>query len=160
MRAGETLSAYVPSADPFLPCEFPVSFPLGRNPSARIGYYNYSDDQPEWNNQGIWHCFAQKQVYATWNQVSAPSATLYQRRELINTGDIGSIGVKGIWTGDYFEFVFPVGALGLMAANGNERFRRSRLGTEPAARPPLQYARMVVLSPIRSRLSIRFIAGC
>lgn len=111
VRAGETLSAYVPSADPFLPCEFPVSFPLGRNPSARIGYYNYSDDQPEWNNQGIWHCFAQKQVYATWNQVSAPSATLYQRRELINTGDIGSIGVKGIWTRDYFEFVFPVGAL-------------------------------------------------
>ena len=39
VRAGETLSAYVPSADPFLPCEFPVSFPLGRNPSARIGYY-------------------------------------------------------------------------------------------------------------------------
>lgn len=28
------------------------------------------------------------------------------------------------------------------------------------ASDPLQYARMVVLSPIRSRLSIRFIAGC
>lgn len=108
---GETLAAYVPPADPFLPCEFPVVFPLGRNPSARTGYYNYSDDQPEWTNRGIWRCFAQKQVYATWNQVSEPSATLYQKRELVNTGEIGSIGLKGIWTGDYFEFVFPLGAV-------------------------------------------------
>ena len=105
---GAELQAYVPSADPFRPCTFPVVFPLGKNPSARTGYYNYSDDQPEWNNQGIWRCFAQKQVYATWNQVSEPAEGLYQRRELINTGDIGSIGVKGIWTGDYFEFVLPV----------------------------------------------------
>lgn len=108
VAVGETLAAYVPSADPFLPCCFPVVFPLGRNPSARTGYYNYSDDQPDWNNQGIWRCFAQKQAYATWNQVSIPSSTLLQKREMVNTGDIGSIGVKGIWTGDYFEFVFPV----------------------------------------------------
>ena len=109
---GCRIDAYVPSADPFKPCTFPVVFPLGRNPSARNGYYNYSDDQPDWNNMGIWRCFAQKQAYATWNQVSEPSATMFQRRELVNTGDIGSIGLKGIWTGDYFEFVIPVENIG------------------------------------------------
>lgn len=108
LALGCRTEAYVPGADPFRPCTFPVVFPLGRNPSARNGYYNYSDDQPDWNNMGIWRCFAQKQAYATWNQVSEPSATMFQKREMVNTGDIGSIGLKGIWTGDYFEFVIPV----------------------------------------------------
>lgn len=105
---GEVIEVFVPSADPFKPCTFPVIFPLGRNPDARIGYYNYSDDQPDWSNRGIWYCFSQKQAYATWNKVSDPSPLYFQKRELVNTGDIGSIGLKGIWTGDYFEFVFPV----------------------------------------------------
>ena len=105
---GERLDIYVPSADPFKPCTFPVVFPLGTNPNARTGYYNYWDDQPNWSNMGIWRCFAQKQVYATWNKVSDPSPKYHQKRELLNTGEIGTIGLKGIWTGDYFEFVFPV----------------------------------------------------
>lgn len=105
---GECLDIYVPSADPFLPCRFPVVFPLGKNPNARTGYYNYWDDQPNWSNMGVWRCFDQKQVYATWNKVSDPSPNYRQKRELLNTGEIGTIGLKGIWTGDYFEFVFPV----------------------------------------------------
>ena len=105
---GERLDIYVPSADPFKPCTFPVVFPLGKNPEARTGYYNYWDDQPNWNNMGVWRCFAQKQVYATWNKVSDPSPKFRQKRELLNQDEMGTIGLKGIWTGDYFEFVFPV----------------------------------------------------
>ena len=73
-----------------------------------LWYADSSDDQPDWSNRGIWYCFSQKQAYATWNKVSDPSPLYFQKRELVNTGDIGSIGLKGIWTGDYFEFVFPV----------------------------------------------------
>lgn len=108
VEAGQKFSFYVPSADPFLPCSFPVVFPLGRNPDARTGYYNYSDDQPDWRNLGIWRCFAQKQAWAKWVKVSDPSSRFTQIREMANTGEIGSIGLKGIWTGDYFEFTFPV----------------------------------------------------
>lgn len=105
---GKTLDIYIPSADPFIPCTFPVVFPLGPNPDARTGYYNYSDDQPDWSNQGIWRCFAQKQAWARWVKVSDPSPLYRQKREMVATGDIGSIGLKGIWTGDYFEFTIPV----------------------------------------------------
>ncbi|MGN0188907.1 MAG: hypothetical protein ACI395_05270 [Candidatus Cryptobacteroides sp.] len=105
---GEKFSFYVPSADPFIPCTFPVVYPLGKNPDARTGYYNYSDDQPDWRNLGIWRCFAQKQSWAKWVKVSDPSSRFTQIREMANTGEIGSIGLKGIWTGDYFEFTFPV----------------------------------------------------
>ena len=108
VAAGEKLEVYVPSADPFKPCTFPVIFPLGKNPDARTGYYNYWDDQPNWSNMGVWRCFAQKQVYATWNKVSDPSPKYHQKRELLNQNEMGTIGLKGIWTGDYFEFVFPV----------------------------------------------------
>lgn len=108
VEAGEKFSFYVPSVDPFLPCSFPVVFPLGRNPDARTGYYNYSDDQPDWRNLGIWRCFAQKQAWAKWVKVSDPSPRFSQIREMANTGEIGTIGLKGIWTGDYFEFTFPV----------------------------------------------------
>ena len=108
VREGERLDIYVPSADPHKPCTFPVIFPLGKNPNARTGYYNYWDDQPNWNNMGVWRCFAQKQVYATWNKVSDPSPKFRQKRELLNQDEIGTIGLKGIWTGDYFEFIFPV----------------------------------------------------
>lgn len=108
LRDGDKYRIYVPSADPFNPCKFPVVFPLGKNPNARTGYYNYSDDQPEWFNMGYWWCFDQKQVYAKWVKVSDPLEKMQQVREMVNTGNIGSIGLKGIWTGDYFEFVFPV----------------------------------------------------
>ena len=108
VSGGEKLEIYVPSADPFKPCTFPVIFPLGKNPEARTGDYNYWDDQPNWNNMGVWRCFAQKQVYATWNKVSDPSPKYHQKREMLNQNEMGTIGLKGIWTGDYFEFVFPV----------------------------------------------------
>lgn len=105
---GSRYRVYLAIIDDFKPCTFPVVFPLGKNPKARTGYYNYSDDQQDWITRGIWYCFDQKQVKAQWTKVSDPLKSYYQVREIVNGGEIGSIGVKGIWTGDYFEFAFPV----------------------------------------------------
>lgn len=105
---GSVYRVYVPIIDEFKPCTFPVVFPLGKNPNARTGYYNYSDDQSDWLTRGIWYCFDQKQVMAKWHKASEPNPSYFYVRELLNTRDIGSIGMKGIWTGDYFEFAFPV----------------------------------------------------
>lgn len=108
---GEEYYAYIKSINEFKPCTFPVVFPLGKNPKARTGFYNYGDDQLDWQVQGTWYCYTQKDVYAQFVKVSEPVDGIYYKREYANSGEVGSIGLKGIWTGDYFEFVFPIGRI-------------------------------------------------
>ena len=93
------------SSDGVVPVTFPVVFPLG----VVDGVKNFTADlQPRWISEGYWSCTAQPQAYCQWNKVSDPSETLKQKLEFVNSGAISSPGVKGIWTGDNFEFVIPV----------------------------------------------------
>ena len=93
------------SSDGVVPVTFPVVFPLG----VVDGVKNFTADlQPRWVSEGYWSCTAQPQAYCQWNKASDPSETIKQKLETVNSGAISSPGIKGIWTGDNFEFVIPV----------------------------------------------------
>lgn len=93
------------SSDGVVPVTFPVVFPLGVENDVR----NFTETlQPKWVSTGYWSCPSQPQAYCQWNKVSDPSDKYQQKLETVNNGMISSPGVKGIWTGDNFEFVIPV----------------------------------------------------
>src|SRR5690606_18745111 len=106
LAAGEVLTQYLSrDNDGIIPVNFPVVFPLGKTNDVP----NFTaSTQPRWVSEGIWTCPSQTQAYAQWVKVSDPSTTTMQFLEPVNSGDISSPGIKGIWTGDYFEFVLPV----------------------------------------------------
>lgn len=95
------------SGDGVEPVTFPVSFPV----SKVDGVQRFTKTtQPRWLSEGYWSCTAQPQAYCEWHQVSIPENPydVLQVRETVNTGNISTGGVKGIWTGDYYEFTIPV----------------------------------------------------
>lgn len=106
------------------PVTFPVIFPLGRKTyseeegeilvfsqvPAGSGIYKY---QPKWSTQQRWIAYdgaTPLDAYAQWHDVKAlPDAPFKTVYENVNSGGkISSPGMKGIWTGDYMEFVLPV----------------------------------------------------
>lgn len=95
------------SADGVVPVYFPVEFPIGKVD----GVPRFTTAlQPRWVSEGLWICQDQPQAYAQWNRVSDPSPNIDHRYklEIVNSGEISTPGIKGIWTGDYMEFVIPV----------------------------------------------------
>src|SRR5690606_17607013 len=91
--------------DGVVPVNFPVVFPLGKTDDVA----NFtSTTQPQWESLGIWTNPEQPQAHAQWVKVSDPVPTPTQTLETVNSGEISSPGIKGIWTGDYLEFVLPV----------------------------------------------------
>lgn len=107
VAAGDVITAYLSASDDgFVPVSFPVVFPLGYEGDA---YLFSATTQPLWKTDGVWTCPTQEVATITWNKVSDPSATIAQTLEYVNsTKAIGSPGIKGIWTGDYFEISLPV----------------------------------------------------
>lgn len=95
------------SGDGVEPVTFPVLFPV----SKVDGVQRFTAAlQPRWVSEGYWSCSEQPQAYCEWHQVSTlehPSG-FNQKREIVNSGNISTGGVKGVWTGDYFEFTIPV----------------------------------------------------
>lgn len=85
-------------------CTFPVEFPLG---------YGAIDSylQPYWSGYGLWICPDQEQAYARWKYVSYPIDGMIPTRTWANDGEISSVALRGVWTGDYLEFVIPVSDL-------------------------------------------------
>ena len=106
LAPGEVMTQYLSKfADGIIPVNFPVVFPLGEV----NGYRNFTqDNQPRWISEGIWTCSAQTQAYAKWNKVSDPLPSPIQVLATVNSSDISSGSIRGIWTGDYLEFVLPV----------------------------------------------------
>lgn len=106
VAAGETAEITVSrSADGVVPVTFPVVFKLGKYD----GVQNFTKDtQPKWVSDGYWSCPDQPQAWCQWNKVSDPSDKCKQRLETVNSKNISSPGIKGIWTGDNFEFTLPV----------------------------------------------------
>ena len=99
-----TISA---SGDGVEPVTFPVLFPV----SKVDGVQRFTKaNQPRWIDEGYWSCTEQPQAYAEWHQASVPEhpSGIKQWRETVNSGNISTGGVKGIWTGDYYEFTIPV----------------------------------------------------
>lgn len=83
-------------------CSFPVVFPVG---NMAIDSYR----QPYWSGYGLWVCPDQEQAFAKW--VFASHDVIHgmvPTRTWANDASISSIALRGIWTGDYFEFVIPV----------------------------------------------------
>lgn len=107
IAAGETKSCYVGRvSDGIIPVSFPVEWPVGYENGA---YIVSSLTQPLWLTDGIWTCPSQPQANISWHKVSDPSEQYSQKLEFVNSGkDIGSPGIKGVWTGDYFEITLPV----------------------------------------------------
>lgn len=98
------------SGDGVEPVNFPVLFPI----SVVDGVQRFNNTlQPRWMSEGYWSCTDQPQAYCEWHQTSVlehPSG-YKQKRESVTVkspGNIASPGVKGIWTGDYYEFTIPV----------------------------------------------------
>lgn len=107
MGAGEVTKQYLSTSDDgIVPVTFPVVFPLG----YENGSYVFSaTTQPQWLTDGLWICPSQTQAHAKWIKASDPSESHTQKIEYVNSANkIGSPGIKGVWTGDYFEFTLPV----------------------------------------------------
>lgn len=83
-------------------CSFPVIFPIGNDV---IDSYK----QPYWSGYGLWVCRDQEQAFAKWVFASHDVIPgMIPTRTWANDGTISSVAIRGIWTGDYIEFVIPV----------------------------------------------------
>lgn len=106
IAAGETVDITISrSADGVVPVTFPVVFKLGKYDGVQ---HFTKDTQPKWVSDGYWSCEEQPQAWCQWNKVSDPSDKCKQKLETVNSKNISSPGIKGIWTGDNFEFTIPV----------------------------------------------------
>lgn len=105
VAAGEVTKHYLSaSADGIVPVTFPVVFPLGYENNVPVFS---ATTQPQWLNEGLWICPSQPQAHAEWIKAYEPSDRYTQKLEYV-ASNIGSPGIKGIWTGDCFEFTLPV----------------------------------------------------
>jgi len=107
--AGETYTQYISrDNDGIIPVTFPVIFPLGIVNGTQS---NNPTTQPRWIGEGIWTCPTQTQAYAQWYKVSDPEPDVPTRNQFlqfVNSGAISTPEIRGVWTGDYLEFVLPV----------------------------------------------------
>lgn len=106
LEAGQLYSVAVSGFedDGIEPVTFPLTWPIGK----RDGKQAFTAAlQPRWKSDGYWTS-SQPQAYIQWYKASDPLDDTKQYYEIVNVNDISSPGVKGVWTGDYFEFVIPV----------------------------------------------------
>lgn len=130
LNAGEGLSVYVGStSDGIMPVTFPVVFPVGypNGDNTQTGYGHKdnswladwvgdsaygSSTAAAWSGQhGTVYCPEQTQAYMTWTWDEAINATgITHYLETVTSAGalVSTFGVKGVWTGDYFEFTIPV----------------------------------------------------
>jgi hypothetical protein len=107
IEAGSTTTKYLSlSGSSTIPVTFPVEWPVGY---ANNAYIVSKETQPQWLTDSTWICPSQTQAYIRWHKASDPSTNYTQKLEYVNSSSkIGSIGIKGVWTDDYFEFNLPV----------------------------------------------------
>lgn len=124
-------TTYVEEEDVFTPVTFPVVFPMGFKDG--VGSNNtavasntwvqewYNDDacsaqgktshkQTHWvGHHGTLYSATQPQATMKWvwdEQIA--SLDVIHFIETTTSGTVSTVGIKGIWTDDYFEFVLPV----------------------------------------------------
>lgn len=104
--AGEVYTHYLSrDNDGIIPVTFPVVFPLGIVGGIQS---NNATTQTRWISDGIWVCPTQTQAHAQWYKVSDPAPSPLQFRQFVNSNPISTPEIRGVWTGDYLEFVLPV----------------------------------------------------
>ena len=107
LAAGSTVSVMIGREnDGVVPVTFPVEWLLGHGGDNRHPVTTAT--QPLWISSGIWTCDTQPQAVCAWHKESDPLETAVQVLETVNSGKISSVGIKGLWTDDYFEFDIPV----------------------------------------------------
>lgn len=124
--AGETVEFNLtkPGEDGIIACNSPVEWPIGydENDNPRALKADYVDMWPTngvaagtAKDSHIWKNVAQPQATATWIVSSDnpnPKNIGFEFNNILNNGGVranyASPCVKGIWTGDGFEFVVPV----------------------------------------------------
>lgn len=108
IAAGEVYTNYLSREnDGIIPVTFPVVFPLGIVGGVQS---NNATTQPRWVGEGIWTS-SQSQAHAQWYQYSDPEpdvSTRNQSHAFVNSGAISTPEIRGVWTGDYLEFILPV----------------------------------------------------
>lgn len=82
---------------------FPVSFPV----RFKLTGWGGAGLQFLWRPLGVWMA-DQAQAFAKWVSVSTPAGSPVYKRSIAETSTGTSCAIGGVWTGDYFEFVFPV----------------------------------------------------
>lgn len=125
-KAGETVEFNLtrPGEDGIIPCNSPVEWPIGydENDNPRALKADYVDMWPTngvatgtAKDSHIWKNVAQPQATATWIVSSDnpnPKNIGFEFNNILDNGGVranyASPCVKGIWTGDGFEFVVPV----------------------------------------------------
>ena len=119
------------------PVVFPMGFPTETPAAATEGYNNptvatntwvqeWAHDpacvtatrlSKEWvGHHGTLYCMEQPQAYMTWNWdeaiLSTDSNHFIETSNSVKSGsqyvNISTVGIKGVWTNDFFEFVIPV----------------------------------------------------
>ena len=83
------------------PVKFPVVFPVG---NGAVDAYK----QPFWSGYGIWVCKDQPQAWAKWNFASYSIPNMVPTRNVAKNETVASPGLRGLWTGDWWEFFLPV----------------------------------------------------
>ena len=127
-------TTYKEEEEVFTPVTFPVVFPMGiknsvgqNNPLVSTNTWVqewYADDacsasgktshkKTDWKgHHGTLYCAYQPQAYMKWvwdEKIADLGITHFIETTTGNaTNKISTVGVKGVWTDDYFEFVIPV----------------------------------------------------
>ena len=127
-------TTYQEEEEVFTPVTFPVVFPMGiknsvgqNNPLVSTNTWVqewYADDacsasgktshkKTDWKgHHGTLYCAYQPQAYMKWvwdEKIADLGITHFIETTTGNaTNKISTVGVKGVWTDDYFEFVIPV----------------------------------------------------
>lgn len=142
IAAGEVYTSYLSGiSDGIIPVQFPVVFPMGYPEGSSTGYNNSANEWlRDWFNDpacaaatktrenwtghhGTLYCKDQPQATMKWvwdEKIASISAKYFIEIANSATNKISVVGVKGIWTDDYFEFEIPVRKF---AANSRVRLR-------------------------------------
>lgn len=129
IAAGASYTSYLSGiSDGIIPVTFPVIFPMGPHPDGK----GYNDPSRSWTRDwvndpacvnstrtsenwtgphGTLYCMDQPQASLKWvwdSKIATVSSKYYIESANTLSRGISVIGVKGIWTDDYFEFEIPV----------------------------------------------------
>lgn len=106
--AGEVISQRIShQKEELIPVAFPVIFPVGF-PNGEAVATKTDEIAVLWATNGMYYSPNQKQAYMHFVKVSSEDHKTLLEWSYSAGSFLASPGVKILWTGDYFEFIFPV----------------------------------------------------
>lgn len=89
------------------PVTFPVEWAIGVKNGAGSGWLCNSETNPYWTGNTFFSS-TQKQAIAKWVSIENPVPNMVYDNTFVWANPSNSVLIKGVWTGDYYEFVIPV----------------------------------------------------